>query len=204
MIDFEGTMDAIVESGEDIKFICRYFSETNLPTTNKVLELEEAQIISNKGFDIVSIYQDGSGLSQYQGENLVKDPEKAYMCARAVNQPGGSAIYFSVDNIDPSLQQIETYIVPYFEAVKTYLNAQPVKYKIGVYGTGLVCRTIKQEYGLADYSWLAASTGTTGSAAYNDPTLYDIKQFTNQPSFNGTIFDRDVSGYNVDFGQWSL
>jgi hypothetical protein len=47
-------------------------------------------------------------------------------------------------------------------------------YEVGVYGSGRVCRWIKEQQHLATYSWLAESTGWAESDAYTNP---NIKQF---------------------------
>ncbi len=198
----EATLNAINNSSDDIEFILRYYCANQ--SNNKLLKTPEAQLISDNNLKIVSVYQDWNNADTYFGSAWGNsDAEDAYACARNINQPAGTAIYFAVD-YNPSESAITNLIIPYFQAIKTKLDAKPVKYKIGVYGSGLVCRTIKQKLGLAEYSWLAMSTDYRGTAAYDDPRLYDIKQFYDFPEYNGKEFDRDESGYNTDFGQWSL
>ena len=90
-----------------------------------------------------------------------------------------------------------------------YLSTNFIVYFVGfgVYGSGAVCKMIKQELRIATHSWLAQSTGYTGTAAYNRPDLYDLKQlpiFPN-PTYNESdkrIVDIVLSGNNPDFGQW--
>ena len=84
-----------------------------------------------------------------------------------------------------------------------YLSTNFIVYFVGfgVYGSGAVCKMIKQELRIATHSWLAQSTGYTGTAAYNRPDLYDLKQGMNYPNYNNN-FDDVLSGNNPDFGQW--
>ena len=87
-----------------------------------------------------------------------------------------------------------------------YLSTNFIVYFVGfgVYGSGAVCKMIKQELRIATHSWLAQSTGYTGTAAYNRPDLYDLKQlpiFPN-PTYNGRKVDIVLSGNNPNFGQW--
>lgn len=198
----EGTLNAINYSSDNVEFIARYYCSDT--TKTKLLKSDEASLISDKGFAIVSVYQDRNNRdSDFSDLWYESDANGAYQAAVNAGQPAGTAIYFAVD-YNPDESSINEYIIPYFQAIKNKLENKAIKYKIGVYGSGLVCRTIKQKLGLAEYSWLAMSTGYWGSEAYDDPRLYDIKQFNEHPTYNGVKFDRDISGYNTDFGQWSL
>src|SRR5579875_2949202 len=89
------------------------------------------------------------------------DAITAYGEAKAVGQPAGSAIYFAVDFNAQRLAPIERY----FRGVAAGLAAAGggrAEYKIGVYGSGVVCAAIKQA-GLAQYSWLSNATAWSGS-----------------------------------------
>src|SRR5579875_2370133 len=99
------------------------------------------------------------------------DAITAYGEAKAVGQPAGSAIYFAVDFNAQRLAPIERY----FRGVAAGLAAAGggrAEYKIGVYGSGVVCAAIKQA-GLAQYSWLSNATAWSGSRDYDD---WDIRQ----------------------------
>ena len=91
-------------------------------------------------------------------------------------------------------------LVEYFKTIRNFFNAQTTKYKVGVYGSGDVCKLIKQNKGYADYSFLAGGTGWPGYAEYDSPTMYNIKQGENI-SYAGSGFDDDIA-VGPNFGQW--
>ena len=110
-----------------------------------------------------------------------------------LNQPYGTAIYFAVD-YDAHIDHLER-IRDYFDIIKNKVGG---RYKIGVYGSGLVCSSIKPNY--AQYSWLTHSTGFYGYDEYDDITKYNIKQAETY-SYNGFKFDDDIAVCS-DYGQW--
>jgi len=60
-------------------------------------------------------------------------------------------------------------ITSYFQGVQSGLDAASggvSSYSIGVYGSGLVCQTIKQDRSLAKYSWMAESPKWHGTDTY--------------------------------------
>jgi hypothetical protein len=95
----------------------------------------------------------------------------------------------------------------YFTEVNRVLKADG-RYKIGVYGSGLVCKHI-QAKGLASYCWLAMSSGWPGTKAHRASGQWSMAQqlttFCKGWQFNGREmarfdFNRIRSG---DVGQWS-
>jgi hypothetical protein len=79
------------------EFICRYYSTTtSMP--EKVLRQPEAQAISDAGFAIVTVYEDGpTEVSYFTSSRGSHDAAAAQTQAGAVGQPAGSPIYFTVD-----------------------------------------------------------------------------------------------------------
>jgi len=62
--------------------------------------------------------------------------------ATGTGQPAGSAIYFAVD-FDPNADQVRGPISDYFRAVSQAFAAAPTRYAVGIYGSGLACRLIR-------------------------------------------------------------
>ena len=89
-------------------------------------------------------------------------------------------------------------IKAYFSAIKDVFNNADVKYKVGVYGNGLTCSTIKGLY--ADYSWLNCATVHQGYTQYDSPDNYNIKQ-AEEIVYNNITFDDNIAVGN-DYGQW--
>ena len=201
----DATLAAIQESGDDIRFIGRYYCRKD---NGKLLTKNEAEKIHAAGFKIFSVYQDANSAPSHFSYSIgTEDAGYAYDRAQKAGQPYGTTIYFAVD-FDPIATQIDDNIIPYFRAIQNkFQSSYNNYYKIGVYGSGAVCKMIKQEQRIATHSWLAQSTGYTGTAAYNRPDLCDLKQlpiFPN-PTYNESdkrIVDIVLSGNNPDFGQW--
>ena len=194
--DKDKTVRACKLGGE--KFVVRYYADADeISQTNKILSVDEADSLHNHDIKIVSVYQDSANYASYfnasEGE---KDATIALSLARERNQPAGSAIYFAVD-YDASNNDMEN-IKAYFSAIKSVFNNADVKYKVGVYGNGLTCSTIKGLY--AEYSWLNCATGHQGYAQYDSPDNYNIKQ-AEEIVYNNITFDDNISVGN-DYGQW--
>jgi len=155
-------------AGKD--FVVRYHS-ARTQQAEKRLRPREAAELARAGLDVVTIYQDNARLTGDFGRARgVEDGRSAFMAASQVGQPVGSAIYFAVDT-DFSSAELQTFVVPYFEGVREGLrqaaNAAQTPFRVGVYGSGLTCRTLKEDLALAELSWLALATGWRGTALYS-------------------------------------
>ena len=142
----------IVASG--IRFVVRYYSNS----VGKTITRAEALALSRVDLQVAVVYEDRNNAIQYfstqQGN---KNAAKALSVAAGIGQPTGSAIYFAVD-FDPSADQVRGPISDYFRAVVQAVAVAPTRYAVGVYGSGLTCRLIRDS-GLATFTWLTGSTG---------------------------------------------
>ncbi len=193
------TIKKISQSPNGYRFVCRYYCANK--SSSKILTKQEAEEFS-KYMDLVCIYQDANDREEYFSNTIGYDDAKNAVdyAMNIIKQPPKSAIYFAVD-FNPSMDTIKSNIIPYFKGIKSVFEMMNVAYQIGVYGSGLVCSVIK-EMGLADYTWLAQSTGYLGTAAYNDPTKYNIRQGC-RVKLDNILFDSNASGIAGDFGQWN-
>ena len=192
--DKDRTVRACKLGGE--KFIIRYYAKEE--NNHKVLTQKEVEAFNNYGINIVSVYQDvgdvdGSFSSSKGSANAIR----ALQLARELGQPEDSAIYFSVD-YDARSQAALDNICDYFEAIKAVFDEQGNPYRIGVYGSGAVCRIIRESY--AQYSWLSCTTGHWEYNQYDSTSKYNIKQ-AEEIRYNGTLFD-DCVAVGDDYGQW--
>jgi len=168
-------LNSIIAKG--YKFIGRYLNY--LLGSHDNISVEEAQRISDAGLHIVSIYQtayttDPTDFTSQRGTSDVTD---AISLATNLGQPANTPIYFAVD-CDATLSEIETYIVPYFQAIKNVLNdssQNPNGYKMGIYGSRLVCGYIRGTYSPTErYTWVAAANWR------GDFSDWNIKQTSGQ------------------------
>jgi hypothetical protein len=180
-------------SEQGIVFLGRYYSSTT-QIEGKVLTPGEASAISCAGLQLVAVYEDDPVDAEYFTQDRgTADATAALAQAALVHQPGGSAIYFTVD-YDASLPDVNGNIATYFAAVKSTLDSA---YRVGVYGSGLVCSTLVQQ-GLAALGWLSQSTGYQGYAGYS---TWAIKQGAPR-TLCGATFDLDLG--QGDIGAFSV
>lgn len=158
-----------------IAFACRYYSYTT-NFAEKRLTHAEAQALLVQGIKLVTIYEDGPTDDTYfSTERGQRDGTHAHQFAVALGQPPDTAIYFAVDYDAPDKDL--TLIAQYFAGVCHGLSVAGggvARYAIGVYGSGLVCRLIKETRQLAAYAWLAESTGWAGHGNYAVPDLRQV------------------------------
>lgn len=91
-----------------------------------------------------------------------------------MRQPKNTAIYFCVD-FDPLESVVRSNILPYFDAVYQAIidkEGNPEGYRMGVYGSGLVCSSVEKNKSSV-YTMLANATAWQGSSSY---TQWNIKQ----------------------------
>jgi hypothetical protein len=152
-----------------IGWVGRYLSNSSW----KGLTLPEVQTIKNANIQIISIYETnptkGSYFSKDQG---ISDANSAYQLAKTLNQPEGTAIYFTVD-YDAQVKDFAN-ILNYFQGLKDTLTS----YKIGCYGSYNVVQLI-QSKGLADYYFqtVAWSSGQHAKNIHLFQYKCDIQQF---------------------------
>jgi hypothetical protein len=122
----------------------------------------------------------------------------AYKQAEAVGQPTGSAIYFAVD-FDARREALNA-VDQYFRGIAAgFASAGQgrTKYRVGVYGSGAVCDSMKRA-GLAQYTWLSNSTAWAGYAGYRD---WNIKQGGRLAELS---FNHDFNEAKDEYGSFRL
>jgi peptidoglycan hydrolase-like protein with peptidoglycan-binding domain len=146
------SIDCIKAAG--MKYVFRYYAQN----AAKRLTREEAVALSQAGLQLGVVYEDfNNSIDRFSAAIGKQQVQAAVSQAAAVGQPSGSAIYFAVD-FDPSEAQVRGAVTEYFQAVSDALAAAPAPYAIGVYGSGLTCRILRDS-GLATLTWLTGSTG---------------------------------------------
>jgi hypothetical protein len=149
-------------------FVGRYYSRTT-KIAGKKLTRDEAVTLSQSGLEIVAVYEDGpTSYDYFSASRGTADAQGAISQAAAVGQPGGTAIYFTVD-YDAAPDEISGEITNYFEAIKDAIGDLFI---VGVYGSGASCQAML-DAGLAELAWLSCSTSWNGSKTFAD---WNIKQ----------------------------
>lgn len=187
-------------AGEGRQFVVRYYSRTTRKP-EKVLRRAEALQIAAAGLDLAVVYQDnGREEDDFGSARGTLDARSALEQAAQLGQPPGSAIYFAVD-ADFSKKQIQSFVLPYFEAVQEVFNQDGHRYAIGVYGSGLSCRLLLAAPCPVDYAWLAESTGWRESAGF---TGWHLKQHVNTDELCELGTEWEACEGQADFGQFRV
>ena len=180
-----------------MKFVARYYSDN----AEKALTAAEAQALSGAGLSIVAVFEnsnDSAGL--FSAATGQSQAATALRLATAVSQPAGSAIYFAVD-FDATGTDVPGPITNYFTAVKTALAAAATQYAVGVYGSGLTCRVIR-DAGLARFTWITGSIGFAEYATFRKQA--DIVQLAPERTLiSGVSIDDDIA-QSAEFGAFRL
>ena len=114
---------------------------------------------------------------------------------RCCTQPRGSTIYFGVDGPWQEL----TNIVAYFKEV--YARLTRTGYRVGVYGSGLVCNALLTT-GLAESCWLAAPTAWPDYHAYYQTRRWGLAQLRPTQCGGRSVDFNLVNGTDADYGQF--
>ncbi|MBN9086096.1 MAG: DUF1906 domain-containing protein [Reyranella sp.] len=186
-------------AGDHFDFVVRCYRPDSVSGLSKA----EATALVAAGLSLAVVFEGvpGAKPAHYVAAQGPRDAAAALLQAERIGQPAGSAIYFPVDT-DMLLDGVTNRALPYFTAIRDALAAAPVKYRVGVYGSGLVCETLKNR-GLVDLTWLSGRTGWIGHADYADKA--DLLQvLPGMRICNGQLaVDRDYARA-ADFGQFSL
>jgi hypothetical protein len=182
----------------NLDFVARYYRS---PTSHfPTLSASEARLLSSSGLSIVAVWKSASNHPAYFSRLAgVDDFTSAYHQAHTIGQPAGSCIYFAVD-YDASGQDIVGPIDEYFRGIAAGFAAaggDGPDYKVGVYGSGAVCRALNQA-GLAQYAWLVISRGWAG---YNALNAWHIRQGKALP---GLSFNHDSDEATDDYGGFQV
>ncbi|MBO0438890.1 glycoside hydrolase domain-containing protein [Candidatus Enterococcus ikei] len=151
----------------------------------KNLTVPEARLLLNNGINIVPIYQDNNAeLSDYSYSIGQSDGNAGFDRAFKLGIPADTIIYFAVD-VDTTLDQIEEYIIPYFEGINEALKNFGAKwdyfytYRVGVYGPRNVCKILSDK-GLASSNCYVSnmSSGFSANLGYPQPREWAFDQFS--------------------------
>jgi hypothetical protein len=170
-----------------VRTIIRYFDHENETLPGKTLTLDERMEIAVWDFNILVVFQHwGQKISTFRDRSRgMSDAARALTLAHDVGQPVGSAIYFAVDG-PWSSQKDMVDIIRYFEDVRSTVATRGNLYRVGVYGSGLVCRAILDR-GLADYCWLSNARSWPGYDAHLASGRWQLRQL-----MPGKCGDREV------------
>jgi peptidoglycan hydrolase-like protein with peptidoglycan-binding domain len=196
MLDCAPFASGIASAG--MKFVARYYSKF----PQKIMTRQEALALSTAGLQMVAVYQDSSNAIQFFSTQLGNQcATRALQIAAGIGQPAGSAIYFATD-FDPTSDQVTGPISDYFRAIAQVFAVAPTRYAVGVYGSGLTCRIIRDS-SLATFTWLSQSTGFTESLEFR-PQAHLVQVFPSRNICNGQLSIDDDIAQADNFGAFTV
>ena len=95
-------------------------------------------------------------------------------------------------------------VIPYFEAINKYFNAQEIKYTVGVYASRACCNMVSDKK-LAKYSYVRdMSYGSAGNMGVHMPKNWAFDQY-NELIYIGIGIDKvSVSGRDEGVSQLEI
>ena len=181
-----------------MRFVVRYYSAS----AKKRMARPEAVALAKAGLQLAAVYQDSNNDLKFFSEQIGrKHASAALQQAQEIGQPTGSAIYFAVD-FDASAEQVRGAIFDYFRAASSALAASSVRYALGVYGSGLTCRLIR-DASLATFTWLCGSPGFRESTKFRQEAHLLQVAPSRKICGNKLAIDDDIA-QNENFGAFQV
>ena len=182
-----------------IRTIIRYYDHEDETLPGKTLRRYERDLILGNGFQTAVVFQHHN--DQFASFTVLRgrlDAERSLALARENSQPRGSAIYFGVDGPWRMAYELAN-ILAYFGELKAGLAA--AGYRIGVYGSGLVCNMLRTT-GLADLCWLAAPTSWPDYHTYYETRRWGLVQLRTSQCGGRSVDFNIVNSSGTDYGQF--
>lgn len=193
-------------TADHMKFVVRYYSAG---ANSKNLTRPEALALSAAGLKLAVVYQDAQNkIESFSADEGKRAAKRALALAATIRQPEGSAIYFAAD-FDPTPDEVRGPITDYFHAVSQTFAAAQANFAIGVYGSGLTCRVMR-DASLAKFAWLSASSGFRESNNFR-PRAHLLQAAPEREGQDGTrticggklLIDDDIA-QTAEFGAFQV
>lgn len=174
-----------------VEVVIRYYAKQQ---SWKTLTKVEAETLCDNGFRILPVYQDyGRKASNFSSSRGRQHAKNALRFVDYIGQPKGTTIFFACD-ADFTSSDIKKSIVPYFKVINDSLGND---FRIGVYGSGLVCQILLDE-GLVEVPWLTMSRAFRGTKDFFYSGKWAMRQVPPERTVHGVVHDRDVLNWKIE------
>jgi len=185
--------------GIGIKTIIRYYDHEDETLPGKTLRSEEHNLILANGFKTAVVFQHHNNqFASFTAPRGHQDAERSLALAGENSQPRGSAIYFGVDGSWQTAYELAN-IADYFRGLRAKLAG--FGYRIGVYGSGLVCNMLLST-GLAELCWLGAPTSWPDYHVYYQTRQWGLAQLRPSQCGGRSVDFNLANGMVADYGQF--
>jgi hypothetical protein len=193
----QGFLDTM--RGIGIKTIIRYYDHEDETLPGKTLRSEEHNLILANGFKTAVVFQHHNNqFASFTAPRGHQDAERSLALAGENSQPPGSAIYFGVDGSWQTAYELAN-IADYFRGLRARLAG--FGYRIGVYGSGLVCNMLLST-GLAELCWLGAPTSWPDYHVYYQTRQWGLAQLRPSQCGGRSVDFNLANGMVADYGQF--
>ena len=183
-----------------IKTIIRYYDHEDETLPGKTLRREERNLILANGFKAAVVFQHHNNqFASFTASRGHQDAERSLALADENSQPPGSAIYFGVDGPWQADYELAS-VAAYFRELKARLTG--LGYRIGVYGSGLVCNMLMST-GLAELCWLGAPTSWPDYHAYYQTRQWGLAQLRTSQCGGRSVDFNLANDMVADYGQFA-
>jgi Domain of unknown function (DUF1906) len=182
-----------------VNTIIRYYDHEDETLPGKTLRRGERDAILMNGFKMAVVFQHRNDrFASFTTLRGRQDAERSLALAAENSQPKGSAIYFGVDGPWKKPYELAN-IIAYFREVNARLAG--TGYRVGVYGSGLVCNTLLAN-ALAELCWLAAPTNWPDYHDYYQTREWRLVQLPTSQCGGRSVDFNLANGANTDYGQF--
>ena len=182
-----------------VNTIIRYYDHEDETLPGKTLRRGERDAILMNGFKMAVVFQHrNNGFASFTPLRGRQDAERSLALAAENSQPRGSAIYFGVDGPWKRPYELAN-IIAYFREVNARLAG--TGYRVGVYGSGLVCNTLIANK-LAELCWLAAPTTWPEYRDYYQTKKWRLVQLPTSQCGGRSVDFNLADGADIDYGQF--
>ena len=182
-----------------VKTIIRYYDHEDETLPGKTLRRGERDAIVMSGLKLGVVFQHRNNkFASFTAFRGRQDAERSLILAAENSQPRGSAIYFGVDGAWSAPNELVN-IMTYFQEVNTRLAGSG--YRVGVYGSGLVCNTLLANR-LAELCWLAAPTNWPDFSAWYQTRRWKLVQLPTTWCGGRSVDFNLTNGREAEYGQF--
>jgi Domain of unknown function (DUF1906) len=193
----QGFLDQMKAIG--INTIIRYYDHEDETLPGKTLRRGERDVIVMNGLKLGVVFQHRNNkFGSFTALRGRQDAERSLVLAAENSQPQGSAIYFGVDGPWNAPYELAN-IMAYFQEVNARMAG--TGYRVGVYGSGLVCNTLLTN-GLAELCWLAAPSVWPDFSAYYQTKRWRLVQLPTTQCGGRSVDFNLANGMEAEYGQF--
>jgi len=180
--------------------VIRYISRGD---QTKCINANELQALISASITVGIVYEMDGGSPEFGGlpgsitaATGKLDGGYALKTLKALGVPQGIVVYFAVDTDVDNNNDINTYVIPYFQAAKQAIGGY---YRTGAYGCGSTCAAALDTAG-CDKAWLANASLWTGYQQFlagGRAAIVQGKGSNNSSYDPDTIKDSDWGGFKA-------